>query len=212
MPKISDDRKEATRRRLVDAAVQVILTKGPAAATTRQILEAAGLSAGAMYHYFPSKDDLYEAIAQGFADRDGLPELPADATVEQAMDHHCAALRALFAAGNHSILGQLRVAARSSDAIGDALARFDQAMVDRAVANNRVTQRLGLFRNDIDLPATVETIAVFHEGFALRRATAFATDDTSVLAVFIGALADHLIDPEHPAATEFTRRLLEAVR
>jgi len=47
-----------TRERILHAAREVIDTKGPVHATTREIARAAGLSEGALYKHFESKEEL----------------------------------------------------------------------------------------------------------------------------------------------------------
>jgi AcrR family transcriptional regulator len=47
---------EATRQRALEAALALFRRKGFEATTMRDIAKAAGLSLGAAYHYFPSKD------------------------------------------------------------------------------------------------------------------------------------------------------------
>ena len=56
--KISKEEKEKTRRRLVEAAVQVIATRGFRDATMREIAERAQVGDATIYKYFPSKEDL----------------------------------------------------------------------------------------------------------------------------------------------------------
>jgi AcrR family transcriptional regulator len=51
-----------TRARLVDVARRLFATKGYDATTNRDLAEAAGLTSGAIYHYFGSKTDLYVAV------------------------------------------------------------------------------------------------------------------------------------------------------
>lgn len=51
--------------RLLDAAAELFAERGFESTTTRDIVEAAGVTKGAMYHYFSSKDDLlYEIYAR----------------------------------------------------------------------------------------------------------------------------------------------------
>jgi AcrR family transcriptional regulator len=52
---------EATRRRALEAALSLFRRRGFDGATMRDIAGAAGLSLGAAYHYFPSKDALVMA-------------------------------------------------------------------------------------------------------------------------------------------------------
>jgi AcrR family transcriptional regulator len=53
-----NDRQEATRTRLLDAAVTVVAERGVAHATSRQIAAAAGANLQAITYHFGSKDDL----------------------------------------------------------------------------------------------------------------------------------------------------------
>lgn len=52
-----------TRRALLDAAAQLLDSGGPDAATLRAVGAAAGVSRGAPYGHFPTKDDLLTAVA-----------------------------------------------------------------------------------------------------------------------------------------------------
>jgi len=56
------ERREVTRAALVDAARPLFAEHGFAATSTEDILAAAGLSRGAMYHHFRSKEHLFEAV------------------------------------------------------------------------------------------------------------------------------------------------------
>lgn len=51
-------KSEATRRRLLERALTLFQKRGVEATTMRDIAKAAGLSLGAAYYYFPSKDAL----------------------------------------------------------------------------------------------------------------------------------------------------------
>src|SRR5262245_37391066 len=64
VPKVSEAHKEQVRQRLLEAARNVILRDGHEGATTRAIVAEAGLSAGALYTYFSSKEEVFEALAE----------------------------------------------------------------------------------------------------------------------------------------------------
>ena len=55
-----------TRTRLLDAAQELMLTKGFAATTVDEICAAAKLTKGSFFHYFTSKDDLGQVLLQRF--------------------------------------------------------------------------------------------------------------------------------------------------
>ena len=56
------ERREATRRRLIDVARQRFSTDGYDQTSTEHIRQQAGVSRGAMYHHFASKRALFEAV------------------------------------------------------------------------------------------------------------------------------------------------------
>ena len=62
--KIPQQRAIETRRRIVDAAYQVFTRRGYGLATVDEIAGEAGVSMGALYHHFSSKEDLFRAILE----------------------------------------------------------------------------------------------------------------------------------------------------
>ncbi len=63
MPKVSQEHLERRRQQILDAAAGCFARQGFHAASMQDIFAAAGLSAGAVYRYFPSKTDLIRSIA-----------------------------------------------------------------------------------------------------------------------------------------------------
>src|SRR5437588_12979287 len=63
MPKVSDEHLDARRRQIIDAAIVCFARDGFHRATMQDVCREAGLSPGAIYRYFPSKDAIIEAIA-----------------------------------------------------------------------------------------------------------------------------------------------------
>lgn len=58
MPKISDEKRAARRAQILEAAWACFQKEGLHATTMDDIIKASGLSAGAVYSYYPSKDEL----------------------------------------------------------------------------------------------------------------------------------------------------------
>ena len=56
------EQAEATRARLLKVAGHLFGTKGYEATPIEEVLERAGVSKGALYHHFPSKEALFEAV------------------------------------------------------------------------------------------------------------------------------------------------------
>src|SRR5690625_1833916 len=62
MPKVSEAHLAARREQIIDAAMRRFVENGFQATGMADVIAATGLSAGAVYRYFKSKDDLIEAI------------------------------------------------------------------------------------------------------------------------------------------------------
>ena len=63
MPKVNEEYSQARRQQIIDAAYRCFARRGFQKTTMREIYQEAGLSAGAVYHYFESK---HEIIAASF--------------------------------------------------------------------------------------------------------------------------------------------------
>ncbi len=69
MPRTTDADKAARRRQIIDAAYQCFARKGIHQTSMRDIYQEAHVSAGAVYHYFKSKEEIMEASFQFDANR-----------------------------------------------------------------------------------------------------------------------------------------------
>lgn len=60
----------ATRERILDAAQNLILDRGYVGMTVEHVLDELGITKGAFFHHFKTKDDLAKALLRRFADKD----------------------------------------------------------------------------------------------------------------------------------------------
>lgn len=63
MPKISEERKAARREQILDGARRCFAEYGYEGATVVRLEKATGLSRGAIFNYFPSKEELFIELA-----------------------------------------------------------------------------------------------------------------------------------------------------
>ncbi|OBG24612.1 TetR/AcrR family transcriptional regulator [Mycobacterium sp. 852002-51057_SCH5723018] len=63
MPKVSTEYRAQRRAHILDAARRCFVRDGFHGTTMQDLVEEAGVSSGAVYRYFPSKDAVIEAIA-----------------------------------------------------------------------------------------------------------------------------------------------------
>ncbi|OLT43704.1 hypothetical protein BJF86_13885 [Serinicoccus sp. CNJ-927] len=103
MPKITDERRAERRQQILTAAFTCAAHEGFHRMTMADVIQASGLSAGAVYGYFRSKDELILALADtaisqiepafaALADQEPLPSIPEvvgllTAGIEQAGSH-----------------------------------------------------------------------------------------------------------------------------
>lgn len=64
MPKISEERREERRQEIITAAIRCFLRTGYQRTSMNDIIAESGLSAGAIYGYFTSKQNLIRSVAQ----------------------------------------------------------------------------------------------------------------------------------------------------
>jgi AcrR family transcriptional regulator len=57
-------RGQATREQLIDVATGLFAARGYEDTSIEEVLTAAGVSRGALYHHFPGKDALFEAVVE----------------------------------------------------------------------------------------------------------------------------------------------------
>lgn len=77
MPKVSQSHLAARRQQIIDAARVRFATHGFARTSMPDIVEASGLSIGAIYRYFKAKDDIVVAICE-----QSSQALPSELTAE----------------------------------------------------------------------------------------------------------------------------------
>lgn len=165
--------REEVRRRLLDAAAEVLVTHGYGAASVEVITEAAGLSRGALYSNFADKDDLY---------LDLLDEIERNQIAE---------LAAIFE--EHQDLGRFleRLAARGRAGVHDSRSHviLHTELWLLAMRNPEVRERLAtIHRRGIEAIATL-----------VRDADIDLSPDeiaATVAAVSDGLLMQRLLDPD----------------
>lgn len=132
MPKISDEKRAARRTQILEAAWRCFHVNGLHATTMDDIIRASGLSAGAVYSYYPSKDQLIlEAVTtslSGLTERI-MPLLRAEpALAPSDLLHKIAATIDRFAAREGYDLKRIALLgwseAQRNERLGSTLRRF----------------------------------------------------------------------------------------
>ena len=207
MPKVTEEHREAVRRRLVDAARRVLLRRGYDL-TTREILAEADLSAGTLYNYFPSKADLVEAVAEDVLAEDvslfsAIAESDGRGTGPALVD----LVRDWVLAEPHpgtAVLAQFRGRVTQEPEVRSAVGRYNRSVVDAFRPLVEAAAAEGFLRDDVDPAGLIELIDIVWDGMARRAATdTFATDFETVAAACVrvllgGAVRDVAAVPAQP--------------
>lgn len=91
------ERVSETRNRIVEAAVELHTSVGPARTTIAAIAERAGVQRHTVYAHFPSERELFEACSSHWAARHPLPDSERWAAAEDPESRLRAALDAVYA-------------------------------------------------------------------------------------------------------------------
>ncbi|MBT0768659.1 TetR/AcrR family transcriptional regulator [Kineosporia sp. J2-2] len=114
MPKVSQEHLDARRQQIVDAARVRFAGHGFARTSMADIVAASGLSNGAIYRYFTSKDDLIVAVCE--QGTDALPSELTATTIAAFFDH----VRARAAESGHArLVAQIYAEAAVSPALAE---------------------------------------------------------------------------------------------
>ena len=194
MPKISAEARERRRTEILEAARRCFATYGYEGATVVRLERETGLSRGAIFNYFPSKDDIFLTLAERDANR--LALLWADEGLE-------AVIRAFVEEDPAWLGAYLEVGRRL---------RTDPAFHDRweqraPEAEERIKERLeaaraaGEIRDDIPLQSVGRFVGVVLDGLALRLAAGFPAPDAAELIALVDSAIGGPARPRTPPRT-----------
>ena len=150
VPRTQQQRRDETRRALLDAAVESLIEVGFARTTTLEVQRRAEVSRGALLHHFPSKAELLVAAVDHLAEMRAreLKQLAAMLPEERAGRARTDAVLGLiwqcFSGPFFQVTMELRTAARTDAELRPVLITAERALRDRIVAQART-----LFGKDV---------------------------------------------------------------
>lgn len=174
MPRISPTRAEEIRQRILAGASRVFAERGFHEASIQDVVRESGLSVGAIYTYFGSKEELVRASCLA-AIGDAIDAVVADLQhagsvrekFERAID---AWFRGLIGdAGGPSFLAQAWAAAGEEPAIRDLLLRRRERIVTVATMLLQEAQAQGEARAGIDTDGLAVALSALLDGIVLAR-------------------------------------------
>jgi TetR/AcrR family transcriptional regulator, transcriptional repressor of aconitase len=193
MPKISEERKAERREQILAAARRCFAEYGYEGATVARLEEATGLSRGAIFNYFASKEDLFVELA--VQDSARLSELWINeglrAVVEEVVELDPAWL---------GVYLELVRRVRTDADFRKRVEERQQALVPVNRARIEEAQRSGEFRADLEAAEIGLFVNLVLNGLALQRASG---DEPAPVKLVVALLEDAI---GAPAAKSPARR------
>lgn len=194
MPRVSEEHKEQVRQRLLDAAWRVVERDGVEATTTRAILDEAEMSAGALYSYFQSKDELLSVLTEEKV-AEALTLVAAQGDHEEGESGPLLRFAARLLAEPNRIpaLTAFRGRMTTDPAVNAAIRDVNAGMVERFSPLVTAAQESGDFAATHDAEALVELVDLVVDGLNRRHftdtfATSFERVGQIAIAMFLAAL------------------------
>ena len=152
-------RSQATRRKILDAAIEVFGEVGYPAAAWGTIIERTGMTKGALYHHFDSKESLASAIIEEGSDTLLVAFRNVCGSASPALENM---IHGTFTIANVLRSDKVARAAEQLTAalsgFNEAAARFCAGLVDLMAAEARRASAEGDLRQDLDAAVVSESI------------------------------------------------------
>jgi len=182
MPKVSEAHRAERRRQILDGARRTFARHGYDGATVPRLEEATGLSRGAIFSYYPSKWDLFFALAT--EDQLDIGTLWLDEGFE-AVVRRIGAEQPEWAGVYLEVARLLR---SDPDRRAQWLARNPN--MQEAVAGQLEQQRRdGVIRDDLELESVGRFLGVVLDGLAVHLGAGYPVDVEGTLELVRSALA-----------------------
>lgn len=180
MPKISEERKTERRRQILEAARRCFAEHGYEGATVARLEQETGLSRGAIFNYFPSKEDLFVELAVRDTERmsEVFLEHGLEGVVREILELDPAWL---------SVYLELVRRARTDPAFRRRLEDRESEIVLTNRARVEQAQRAGEIRDDLDAKSLGIFVNLVLHGLVLQRATG---DEPPPVELVVGLLDD----------------------
>lgn len=147
VPRTQQQRRDETRRALLDAAVESLIEVGFARTTTLEVQRRANTSRGALLHHFPSKAELLVATVDHLAEMRARELKMLAAQLPDGRARTDAVLELLwqcFSGTFFQVAMELRTAARTDPELRPVLVTAERALRDRILAQAKT-----LFGKDV---------------------------------------------------------------
>jgi AcrR family transcriptional regulator len=157
------ERGTATRRRLLAVATEQFLARGYACTSLNDLIRAAGLTKGAFYHHFPSKEALAVEVVRVRQAEENAAVVQAAAGYDRAVDQLWAAVRTASDLkdqdqGKATSMQRLCAELAEDSELAPQIAKICGAWIDTAADLVARAQLQGDIRADVDARQAAEVL------------------------------------------------------
>jgi AcrR family transcriptional regulator len=207
MPRVSQAHLDARRRQILDAARRCFVRNGFHATSMQDVLDEAGLSAGAVYRYFPGKEAIIAAIAEEAVTEiagavDGAIDVDDPPPLDQVLG---AAFQAVQRVDADQGVARLALQVWGEAVRSPALAGILKGEVRRVRGSLtrlvEVYQARGLMPDDLPAEQVARVLIGLLPGFVFQHALLGDVDAATFRAGLRALLAARLSSPVAPAPT-----------
>ena len=182
-PRTQQQRRDETRRALLDATVESLIEVGFARTTTLEVQRRAETSRGALLHHFPSKTELLVAAVDHLAEMRAAELKVLAAGLPDGRSRTDAVLDLLwqcFSGTFFQVTMELRTAARTDNELRPVLVAAERSLRDRIVAQARK-----LFGKDVSEHPGLERAIDFTLQFMIGAAMTSVLHEDARLEILI---------------------------
>lgn len=177
MPRVSDEHLAARRQQILDAAWRCFARQGFHATSMQDVFAEAGLSAGAVYRYFPSKKALIQATAQSilgtldafFDELRDRPQAPTLPDLMRLLTEQVLTLAATDPVDRTRVAMNVWAEALREPDVGETAAATLQEIRDRFADVVRRWQSEGRLGADVDPDNVARVLYGLTAGFLVQR-------------------------------------------
>lgn len=189
MPKVSPEYLAARRAQIIETARELFSRKGLSDTSMSDLVEASGMSTGAIYRYFASKDELVAAVAEG---RDGTVSgsFPAGETASDIVGRLLSFVSAPTGTEHARLLAQIWGAAAVQPALAQIARTRHAALRDLLADRIGDTQQADATADDQSPGQLADVLLAALIGYASLVASDFDVRPESFKRVL-----DRLVDP-----------------
>jgi AcrR family transcriptional regulator len=164
MPKISSERRTERREQILEGARRCFAEHGYEGATVARLESEIGLSRGAIFNYFPSKEDLFIELATRDTEQISAVFLQQglEGVIREVLELEPSWL---------SVYAELVRRARTDPSFKERLEERQQEIVPANRARVEEAQRAGELRDDLDAKALGTFVNLVLHGLMFQRAS-----------------------------------------